>query len=114
MMRAALEALADQLRAAGIRATLDHREINTPCVYIRPRTLAHDILGCLGTLTVDCYIVTRDAGGQPAIYSSLDELLAQVLDVIEPTADTDLFIGLATPQSPTPLPAYRVTTELHP
>lgn len=102
--------LVDSLTAAGLRATIDPRDVNAPAVWVSPRQIAHDILSG-GTVTVDLWLIAPD-NGIPAALAVLADMLDTVLSVVDPDAPTSLAESLALPDTPAPLPAFRVTTEL--
>lgn len=95
---------------AGIRATIDPRDVNAPAVWVSPRQIDHDILAG-GTVTVDLWLVAPD-NGTPRALAVLDEMLSAVLGVVDPDAPTSLAESLKLPDSPAPLPAFRVTVQL--
>ncbi len=106
-----LDELVDLIDEAGLRVTIDPRNVNPPAVWISPRQITHDILAGGGTLTVDLWLIAPD-NGTPAAMKILSEMLTAVLSVVDPDAPTSLAESLALPDTPAPLPAWRVTTEL--
>lgn len=105
-----LDELVDLIDEAGLRVTIDPRNVNPPAVWISPRQIAHDLLAG-GTVTVDLWLIAPD-NGTPAALKVLSEMLDVVLSVVDPDAPTSLAESLALPDTPAPLPAFRVTTEL--
>ena len=70
-----------QLRAAGVRATMDVRNLNLPCVLVVPPAIVLDA-NCGGTATFTAYAVSRGPGNADA-WKSLDELLEKTAAVID-------------------------------
>ncbi len=79
------ETIVELLTAAGIRATLDPRNINPPCVYVREPELAYDVYAGHTTATwtvaaivpgprsADTFHALHGAGGLvPAVDAVLD------------------------------------------
>ncbi|MBF6483845.1 hypothetical protein IU431_06695 [Nocardia otitidiscaviarum] len=108
---AQLEDVAAQLRAAGVRASVEPRDLNPPCAWVVGRSLAHELLSGGGTLTADVYLIAPDTGIMAAL-AALTELLDLALTVIEPDADTSLSESVTLPGGGGPLPAYRLTVNL--
>jgi len=105
---AAVQSVVDRLTAGGVRATLDERDINPPCVYVAPPAL--DYRFGAGTFTAEftAWAVTG-AAGRAVDLRGLAELLGAAgvaLDWAGIRADpADLLV----PHQAAPLPAYRVT-----
>lgn len=98
----AAAALAAELVAAGVRAAIDPRNTNPPCVLFEPPSLTFDI-GCGATAAMSALLLVPGPGHGDA-WRQLDDLIAQVADVID--------IETAEPVSldyDNPMPAYRVT-----
>ena len=97
-----------RLTAGGVRATLDERDINPPCVYVAPPAVEYRFGRGDFTATFTAWCVTG-AAGRAADLSALGDLLDAVgiaLDFAGIRADpADLLI----PQQAAPLPAYRIT-----
>lgn len=70
----------EKLDAAGIRATVDPRSLNVPCVLLVPPAMVLDS-SCGGLATFTAYALTRGPGNADA-WASLDELVAKVAGVI--------------------------------
>lgn len=103
----AVQSVVDRLTAAGVRATLDERDINPPCVYVAPPALTWRFGRGDFTAAFTAWCVTG-AAGRNADLATLGDLLESVgiaLDWAGVTADpADLLI----PHQAAPLPAYRV------
>ncbi|WP_330182821.1 hypothetical protein OHB26_03660 [Nocardia sp. NBC_01503] len=108
---ALLDIVVSQLRAAGIRASVDPRDLNPPCAWVAARTVAHDLLGGGGTVTADIYLIAPNIG-VPQALKTLTGLLDQALTVIAPDADTSLSERVPLPSGGDPLPAFRITVDL--
>jgi hypothetical protein len=74
-------ALADDLRAAGVRATMDTRNLNLPTLLIIPPTWVGDV-SCGGTASFTIYALTRAPANLDA-WKSLDKLLAELTGVVD-------------------------------
>lgn len=72
----ATEALVDRLRAAGVRVTMDVRNLNLPTVLVVPPQFLGDS-NCGGTASFTLYLITRAPANADA-WKSLDGLLDQV------------------------------------
>ena len=104
----AVQSVVDRLTAAGVRATLDERDINPPCVYVAPPGVVFRFGRGDFTAAFTAWCVTG-AAGRSADLATLGGLLESVgiaLDWAGVTADpADLLI----PHQAAPLPAYRLT-----
>jgi hypothetical protein len=94
----------DKLTVEGVRATLDPRSVNPPCILLIPPSLALDV-SCGGTATFTAYALTKGPGNADA-WQSLDELTAKAyavlpLESFEP--------GSYAVDNGTPLPAFVLT-----
>ena len=104
-LRAALDALVAQLDAAGVRATVDPRNVNPPCALVTVDRVDATLGGCP---TVDALVllVAPDVG-MPAALDTLGDMLDRVATVPGVSAALpDTFTGPAAGQ---PLPAFRLT-----
>ncbi|MCP2281066.1 hypothetical protein [Nocardia amikacinitolerans] len=108
---AMLDGLAVELRAAGVRASVDPRDLNPPCAWVVGRSIAHELLGGGGTVTADVFLIAPDAG-VPQAYRTLTGLLDLALTVLEPDADTSLSESVTLPGGGGPMPAFRLTVNL--
>ncbi|MGW0247924.1 hypothetical protein ACWDYH_14950 [Nocardia goodfellowii] len=106
-----LEGLADELKAAGVRAAVDPRDLNPPCAWVVARSIAHELLGGGGTVAVEVYLIAPDSGA-PQAYRTLTDLLDKALTVLEPDADTSLSEAVTLPGGGGPLPAFRLTVNI--
>lgn len=105
----ALEAIANDLRAQGIRANVDPVKLNPPGALIRPAAVAHTRLGGCGELTVEVVLIAPDRPPAQA-HAQLAEMLTTALHVIDPTEATVTNEAVKLTDSGQPLPAYRITT----
>lgn len=77
----ATKELVDQLRTAGVRVTMDSRNLNLPTVLVVPPAFLGDS-NTGGTATFTLYAVTRAPANADA-WESLDGLLDQITAVLE-------------------------------
>jgi hypothetical protein len=56
----------DKLTAEGIRAVIDDRDINPPCVYLRPPVMTFKFGGCTA-LTYEVRVIVPDSGTRGAL-----------------------------------------------
>lgn len=106
---AAVQAVVDRLTAGGVRATLDERDINPPCVYVAPPAVSWRFGRGDFTAEFTAWAVTG-AAGRNIDLSNLGELLEAAgvaLDFAGIRADPADLTGI--PQQSAPLPAYRFT-----
>ena len=104
----AVRSVVDRLTAAGIRACLDERDINPPCVYVAPPAVSFRFGRGDFTAAFTGWCVTGAAGRNVDLVNlgELLELAAAALEWRVVTADpADLLI----PHQAAPLPAYRIT-----
>jgi hypothetical protein len=73
--------LTEDLRAAGIRATMDVRNLNLPTLLVVPPVWVADLM-CGGTASFVIYALTRGPANLDA-WKSLDTLLAEVSKVVD-------------------------------
>lgn len=66
----------DRLRAAGLAAVADPRDLNLPGAWVYPGTLLRDTLAGAGEADVQIALVVPDLGGLDTL-RALDELLGQ-------------------------------------
>lgn len=97
-------ALAQELTAAGVRATADPRSATPPCVLITPPERAYD-LGCGYTARWQLFALAPGAGNADA-HAALDELV-DALAVLLPVERAAPASYVLSPDNP-PFPAYRV------
>jgi hypothetical protein len=89
---------------AGIRATLDPRDANPPCVIVREQTITPARLD--GWEVVWQLDLIAGDPGLSAVSRGLSDLFADVTEVIP--IDSATRVDLLLPGSPDPTPAYRV------
>jgi hypothetical protein len=109
---AAVQSVVDRLTAAGIRATLDERDINPPCVFVPPPALLFRFGRGDYTAEFTAWAVTGAAGRNVdlANLAPLLEAAAAALGWAAVRADpADLLI----PHQAAPLPAYRIVWTEH-
>lgn len=104
----AVQSVVDRLTAAGVRATLDERDVNPPCVFISPPAVEFRFGRRGFTATFTGWCVTG-AAGRSVDLANLAELVdraGEALQWAQVRADpADLLV----PEQPVPLPAYRLT-----
>lgn len=108
---AQLDTLTAALKAVDLRAAVDPRDLNPPCVWVAPRSMSHELLSGGGTMRADLYLIAPDSGAAQAL-RTLSGLLDLVLAVVAPDADTSLSESVTLPGGGQPLPAFRVTVDL--
>lgn len=106
---AAAAALVAQLSAAGVRATVDERDLNPPCVWVGPPTLSWRF----GKGTWDAgWTLTAVVPDTGRAYNTnaLAALLVRVQDALGGLPITARPVSLLVPSSGgTPLPGYEMT-----
>lgn len=105
---AAAQAVVDRLTAGGVRATLDERDINPPCVFVGPPAVVYRFGRGDYTAEWTAWAVTG-AAGRNVDLTNLGALLQAVgvaLDWASVRADP---YDLPLPHQAAPLPAYRMT-----
>lgn len=101
----------DALRAAGVRASLDARDLNPPAVLVTLEGLEHERLDpAYGLTEWALWLTVPDTGTLPTL-TAVSTLLDQVAAVfmLEGPTRTD---RLPHPDSPDGLPALRTTIRL--
>lgn len=102
---AAAQVIVERLKAAGIRATLDERDINPPCVYVRPPGLTFRFgKGWDAQWAVVC--VVPDNGAAYAL-AALGSLVADVSMELGTVAARP--VSLQVPGGAAPFPGYEMT-----
>ena len=104
----AVQAVVDRLLAAGIRATLDERDINPPCVYVAPPALTWRFGRGDFDAAFTVWAVTGAAGRNVDLVN-LGQLLDDVTAALGFAAVTAEPADLLVPHQAAPLPAYRLT-----
>jgi hypothetical protein len=107
---ATAETIADAVKALGIRATMDPRKVNAPCVLITPP----DIEQATGCGALAAWTVHLIAPG-PADMDSTVWLLTHLPDVFQAVAGfTAEYGALSVLPDSDPLPAYTITVVQQP
>lgn len=103
-----LEGVVAALRAGGVHASVDSRNVHGPFAWVTP----HDIGAALGgnlTVRAAIYLVAPDVGGRAAV-----ELLGKLLDDVSELVTFDepvTYVTVTLPGSaPANLPALRIIT----
>lgn len=104
----AVQSVVDRLTGAGVRATLDERDINPPCVYVAPPAVTFRFGRGDFTAVFTAWCVTG-AAGRSADLATLGDLLEQLGEASDWAAVTADPADLLIPHQAAPLPAYRVT-----
>jgi hypothetical protein len=99
--------IVDQLTAAGVRAAIDARDLNPPCVQVRRPTLHYQFGRSIATADWELWLLVPDSGTSQALKAA-SELLTAVQTAIgfagvEATPD-----DAALPDGST-VPMYRLT-----
>src|SRR4051812_27038219 len=77
----AMRDIVELLKAEGIRATNDPRNVNPPCVIIGPPTITLDS-NCGGLATCNAYVVGPGAGNLDT-WVAIDDLAERVGQVVD-------------------------------
>jgi len=104
----AVQSVVDRLTAAGIRAVLDERDINPPCVYVAPPAVSFRFGAGGFTAAFTGWCVTGAAGRNVDLVT-LGALIDQVGAALGWSAVTADPADLLIPHQAAPLPAYRLT-----
>lgn len=104
---AAAAAVVAKLKAGGVRATVDERSLNPPCVWVKPPNLAFRF-GKGWTAAWTLQAVVPDTGRDVAL-GALGRLVEQVQDAMGWTVAAALPISLLIPGGAAPLPGYEMT-----
>lgn len=102
-----------ELRAAGIEATADLRDLNPPAVLVLPDALLEPAKLCgTGRIRLVLELVARDVGDVPAL-DQLEVLYDLIRPVVERrlTSDEVTFTRSPAGSDPTALPRIRLTLE---
>lgn len=108
-----LNGIADQLRAGGVAAATDRRDLNPPAVLVTPETLLSPTKLCgRGRLRAVLELIVADTGDGPALVQ-LEGLYDRTVPVIASVITTDDrdFTRSNTTDSPDTLPSIRLTVE---
>lgn len=107
-----LQGLCDALSAEGVRASIDPRDLNAPCVWVTGNQATTDMYLCGGAeMRVDVYLVAPDHG-YPRTLATLEEMLSKVLEVVQPDEPVSLAESVVLPDSANPLPAFMLTVNI--
>lgn len=112
----ALESLADTLTAAGIRTALNWADLNAPAVWITPGNVDEIMLNGSALATAHVALIAPALPESHAL-AIIDDLTAAVIPALQsagyPIVAADVVaVGGSTAGGP-PLPALRLTTEIH-
>lgn len=106
------EGLCEALRAEGMRAAVDPRDLNAPCAWVSPNQATTGMYLCgEGELRVDIYLVSPDHGYVRSL-QTLENLLSKALQVIEPDEPVSLDSSVVLPDNANPLPAFMLTVNI--
>jgi len=104
----AVQGIVDRLLAVGIRATLDERDINPPCVYVAPPPITWRFARNDFDAEFTIWCVTGAAGRNVDLVN-LGELLDDVTAALQFAAVRGEPASLLVADQAAPLPAYRLT-----
>jgi hypothetical protein len=108
----AVTSVVDRLTAAGIRATMDERDLNPPCVYVAPPAVAWRF--GRGDFECDFTIwAVTGAAGRNIDLPNLAVLVTQVAEALHLITVRAAPADLLVPHQAAPLPAYRITFTEH-
>lgn len=106
-INAAADAVVTRLRAGGVRATIDERDINPPAVWVKPPVVNWRFgKGWSAQWTLQA--VVPDTGRNVAL-AALGELVEAVQTAMGWAAVTAMPIALVIPGGSAPLPGYEMT-----
>jgi hypothetical protein len=103
----AVQGVVDRLLAAGVRAVLDERDINPPCVYVAPPAVSWRFARNDFDAEFTVWAITNAAGRNIDLVN-LGELLDDVTAALQFAAVRAEPADLLIPQQAAPLPAYRL------
>ena len=106
MIVTAVTDLVDRLRLGDVRAVADERDVNPPCVLVRPPTLLYTFGGG-AQAGWELIAVVPDTGTGPAL-AALDVLVDAARAALSGDVTTATPTSYAQEQG-APLPAYRLT-----
>jgi hypothetical protein len=104
----AVQGIVDRLLAVGVRAVLDERDINPPCVYVAPPALSWRFARNDFDAEFVLWVITNAAGRNIDLVN-LGELLDDVTAALQFAAVRGEPADLLIPHQAAPLPAYRIT-----
>lgn len=105
---AAAGAIVADLRAAGIRATVDERELNPPAVFVAPPALTYRFGKGGWDASWTLSAVVPDNGRRPAL-AALGDLVTDVQAALSGRVVAGRPVDLFVPGGAAPLPAYELT-----
>lgn len=106
------QGLCDALIVEGLRASMEPRDLNAPCVWVSPNQATTGMYMCGGgELRVDVYLIAPDHGYVRAM-ETLEGLLSASLNVIEPDEPVSLDESVVLPDNANPLPAFLITVKI--
>jgi hypothetical protein len=106
-----LDDLVETLRAAGLRADMALEDLSLPGVWIRPRTVAADVISCGRSIAVDLVCIHGDTDARRA-YAGLFDLFNAVVDTVDTNAGDARFVTVTPTDNPTPMPGLSIPYEL--
>lgn len=104
----AMTDLAEQFTGAGIRAVMDTRDLNPPCLLITPPDMAFRFADGTWTASWTVIATTPGAGTRDALVS-LDDLITRMVKALEGQPVQATPYTLAVDGQSDPLPAYSIT-----
>lgn len=108
MIHDAMQAMAARLRAAGVPAAIDERDLNPPAVLVQPPVLDYTYLDPTGAKATWSLLVAATNAGTGTALAVLSDLVEQTRAALdwEPTTAAPAYV--TTSEGP-PVPAYRLT-----
>lgn len=105
---AAVAAIVDRLKAAGVRACTDERDLNPPAVWVGPPILAFRFGKGFYDAEYHLFAAVPNTGRDTA-NKNLGALITAVQDALAGAVVTGRPIDLTVPDAAVPLPAYDLT-----
>lgn len=105
---AAMESVCAGIRAQGVRATVDERDVNLPCVLLRPPELSWRFGQGRFDASWTALVIVEDTG-RPTALSRLGELIGLAARGIGAAVLTGRPADVTLPDTATPLPCYEMT-----
>lgn len=105
---AATQAVVDRLTAAGVRATLDERDLNPPAVLVGPPAVSWRFRRGDFDATFTAWCTVPNSGRRTAI-KDLGDLVTAAAAALRLPVLTGEPADLVVPELSAPLPAYRLT-----
>lgn len=108
----ALDAVRAELQSVGIRAEADPRDVNPPAAWIKLSDIQHgNYMDGGGTIRTHVYLIVPDNGYVEST-TQLTDMLNDALRVFDPD-DATIPESVQLPGGGNPLPAYRMTIDVH-